>query len=183
MLVSLQEPAPIQACMPHRHRHARNITPRVRRLPWRSWLLSSASLGGSLFCSRTCPEQGSHTVVLDGSLFEKEQGGHTFALEPHGGATAGGPIPGIAHFRHGKVRPRHPLPHRDHAHHPFRVAAGKKARPSWEKCHAGRAAAEKRARVESALMAASLKAYVCSGTRCGRRRVVCAAAARCGTKS
>ena len=83
----------------------------------------SASLGGSLFCSWTCPEQGSHTVVLDGSLFEKEQGGHTFALEPHGGATAGYPIPGIAHFRHGKVRPRHPLPHRDHVHHPFLVAA------------------------------------------------------------
>ena len=39
-----------------------------------------ASRGGSLFCSWTCPEQGSHTVVLDGSLFEKEQGGHTFAL-------------------------------------------------------------------------------------------------------
>ena len=27
--------------------------------------------------------------------------------------------------RHGKLRPRHPLPHRDHAHHPFLVAAGK----------------------------------------------------------
>ena len=77
-------------------------------------------------------------MVLDGSLFEKEQGGHTFALEPHGGATAGYPIPGIAHFRHGKVRPRHPLPHRDHAHHSFLVAAGKdKARPPWEKGMAG----------------------------------------------
>ena len=30
----------------------------------------------------------SHTVVLDGSLFEKEQGGHTFSFEPHGAATA-----------------------------------------------------------------------------------------------
>jgi len=30
----------------------------------------------------------SHTVVLDGSLFEKEQGGHTFSCEPHGAATA-----------------------------------------------------------------------------------------------
>jgi hypothetical protein len=29
----------------------------------------------------------SHTVVLDGSLFEKEQGGHTFSFEPHGAAT------------------------------------------------------------------------------------------------
>ena len=30
----------------------------------------------------------SHTVVLDGSLFEKEQGGHTFSFEPRGAATA-----------------------------------------------------------------------------------------------
>jgi hypothetical protein len=30
----------------------------------------------------------SHTVVLDGSLFEKEQGGHTFSFEPQGAATA-----------------------------------------------------------------------------------------------
>ena len=30
----------------------------------------------------------SHTVVLDGSLFEKEQGGHTSSFEPHGAATA-----------------------------------------------------------------------------------------------
>jgi hypothetical protein len=43
----------------------------------------------------TCPEQGSHTEVLDGSLFEKEQGGHTFALEPNGLATACCASPGI----------------------------------------------------------------------------------------
>ena len=30
----------------------------------------------------------SHTVVLDGSLFEKEQGGQTFSFEPHGAAMA-----------------------------------------------------------------------------------------------
>ena len=59
------------------------------RLPGRLRLLSSASLGGSLFCSGTCQEQGSHTVVLDGSLFEKEQGGHTFGHGPHGAATLG----------------------------------------------------------------------------------------------
>ena len=41
-------------------------------------LLSSGILGGSLFCSWTCPGQGSHTAVLDGSLFEEAQGGHTF---------------------------------------------------------------------------------------------------------
>ena len=28
-------------------------------------------------------------MVLDGSLFEKEQGGHTFGLGPHGAATLG----------------------------------------------------------------------------------------------
>ena len=48
----------------------------------------TASLGGSLFCSRTCPEQGSHSVVFDGSLFQKEQGGHTLSFEPRGAATA-----------------------------------------------------------------------------------------------
>ena len=53
------------------------------RLPGRLRVLSSASLGGSIFCSWTCPEQGSHIVVLDGSLFEKEQGGHTFGHGPH----------------------------------------------------------------------------------------------------
>ena len=57
--------------------------------------------------------------------------------------------------RHGKLRPRHPLPHRDQAHHPFLVAAGKKARQHRKKCHVGTAAAEKRAPVESAFMAAS----------------------------
>ena len=30
----------------------------------------------------------SHTVVVDGSLFQKEQGGHTCSFEPHGAATA-----------------------------------------------------------------------------------------------
>jgi hypothetical protein len=41
-----------------------------------------------------------------------------------------------------------------HSSQPFLVAAGKdKARPPWEKCHAGMSAAEKRARLESALMA------------------------------
>ena len=30
----------------------------------------------------------SHTVVLDGSLFEKEQGGQTVSFEPHGAARA-----------------------------------------------------------------------------------------------
>jgi hypothetical protein len=59
------------------------------RLPGRLRVLSSASLGGSIFCSWTCPEQGSHIVVLDGSLFEKEQGGHTFGHGPHGAATLG----------------------------------------------------------------------------------------------
>ena len=49
---------------------------------------TTASLGGSLFCSWTCPEQGSHSVVLDDSLFDKEQGGHTFSFEPRGAATA-----------------------------------------------------------------------------------------------
>ena len=95
MLASLQEPAQPQARMHHKRKHARNINPRFWRLPGGLRLLSSASLGGSLFCSWTCPEQGSHTVVLDGSLFEKEQGGHTFALEPHGAATARCPIPRV----------------------------------------------------------------------------------------
>ena len=89
MLASLQEPAQTQARMQHEDKHARNINTRFWRLPERPLLLSSASLGGSLFCSGTCPEQGSHTVVLDGSLFEKEQGGHTFGLGPHGAATFG----------------------------------------------------------------------------------------------
>ena len=53
------------------------------RLPGGLLLLLSGILGGSLFCSWTCPEQGSHTAVLDGSLFEKEQGGHTFGHGPH----------------------------------------------------------------------------------------------------
>ena len=48
------------------------------RLPGGLRVLSSGMLGGSLFCSWTCPEQGSHTAVLDGSLFEEAQGGHTF---------------------------------------------------------------------------------------------------------
>ena len=76
-----------------------------------------ASHGGSLFCSWTCPEQGSHTVGLDGSLFKKEQGGHTFSLEPHGAAMACCPIPGIPRGQpcikieegrggHGQYRPR-----------------------------------------------------------------------------
>ena len=60
------------------------------RLPGGLRLLLSGILGGSLFCSWTCPEQGSHTAVLDGSLFEKEQGGHTFVPRPHGAATIGG---------------------------------------------------------------------------------------------
>jgi hypothetical protein len=34
-------------------------------------------------------------VGLDGSLFKKEQGGHTFSPEPHGAATACSPIPGV----------------------------------------------------------------------------------------
>jgi hypothetical protein len=89
MLASLQEPAQTQAHMHHKHKHARNINTRFWRLPERPLLLSSASLGGSLFCSWTCPEQGSHTEVLDGSLFEKEQGGHTFGHGPHGVATLG----------------------------------------------------------------------------------------------
>ena len=38
--------------------------------------------GLAVFCA-------SHTVVLDGSLFEKEQGGHTFGHGPHGTATLG----------------------------------------------------------------------------------------------
>ena len=37
---------------------------------------------------------------LDGSLFKKEQGGHTFSLEPHGAAMACCPIPGIPHGLH-----------------------------------------------------------------------------------
>ena len=52
-----------------------------------------ASHGGSLFCSWTCPEQGSHTVGVDGSLFKKEQGGHTFSLEPHRTARPAGRAP------------------------------------------------------------------------------------------
>ena len=54
----------------------------------------------------------------------------------------------MAHiFRHGKLRPRHPLPHRAHVHHPFLVAAGKdKAKPPRKKCHDGSVAADKRAR-------------------------------------
>ena len=87
MLVSLQEPAQTQARRQHKLKHARNVNP---------------LLGGSLEgcgCSRreflevasfVCPEQGSHTAVLDGSLFEKEQGGHTFVPRPHGAATIGG---------------------------------------------------------------------------------------------
>ena len=78
-----------------RHKRARNRNPLRWRLPRLPQGPMSASLGGSLFCSWTCPEQGSHTVVLDGSLFKKEQGGHTFALEPHGVATACYPIPGF----------------------------------------------------------------------------------------
>ena len=60
------------------------------RLPGGLRVLSSGMLGGSLFCSWTCPEQGSHTAVLDGSLFEEEQGGHTFLHGPYGAATLGG---------------------------------------------------------------------------------------------
>ena len=60
------------------------------RLPGGLRLLLSGILGGSLFCSWTCPEQGSHTAVLDGSLVEKEQGSHTFVPRPHGAATIGG---------------------------------------------------------------------------------------------
>jgi hypothetical protein len=86
MLVSLPEPAQTHARMHHKHKHARNINP---------------LLGGSLEgCGCSCreflevasfvPEQGSHTAVLDGSLFEKEQGGHTFVPRPHGAATIGG---------------------------------------------------------------------------------------------
>ena len=71
-----------------RHKRARNRNPLRWRRPRLPLWPMSASLGGSLFCSWTCPEQGSHTVVLDGSLFEKEQGGHTFSFEPRGAATA-----------------------------------------------------------------------------------------------
>ena len=85
MLASLQEPAQTQARMHHKPKHARNINP-----------LFGGSLEGC-GCSRRqvlevasfVPGQGSHTVVLDGSLFEKEQGGHTFGLGPHGSATFG----------------------------------------------------------------------------------------------
>ena len=74
MLASMQEPAQTQARMHHKHKHARNMNP-----------LCGGSLEGCC-CSRRealevasfVPGQGSHTVVLDGSLFEKEQGGHTF---------------------------------------------------------------------------------------------------------
>ena len=66
-------------------------------------------------------------------------------------------------LRHGKLRPRHPLPHRFHVHRPFLVAAGRTKPGSTrkglqlqqEKCHVGMAAAEKRARLKSAFMAAS----------------------------
>ena len=94
-----------------------------------------ASHGGSLFCSWTCPEQGSHTVGLDGSLFNKEQGGHTFSSEPHGAATAWYPSP---------MSPCGP----PCINHRRLVAAGKdKARLPRKKCHVGRAAAENRGRV------------------------------------
>ena len=78
-----------------RHKRARNRNPLRWRRPRLPLWPMSASLGGSLFCSWTCPEQGSHTVVLDGSLFKKEQGGHTCALEPHEAATACCPMPGF----------------------------------------------------------------------------------------
>ena len=43
-------------------------------------------------------------------------------------------------LRHGKLRPRHPLPHRDHVHHPFLVAAGRTKPGSTRKvpCRHGR---------------------------------------------
>ena len=86
MLASLQEPAQTQARMHHEYKHARNRNP-----------LCGGSLEGC-GCSRRqvlevasfVPGQGSHTAVLDGSLFEKEQGGHTFGHGPHGAATFGG---------------------------------------------------------------------------------------------
>jgi hypothetical protein len=57
--------------------------------------------------------------------------------------------------RHGKLRPRHPLPHRDHAHHPFLVAAGKTKPGSKGKSAVSARPPQKRAPVESAFMAAS----------------------------
>ena len=85
MLASLQEPAQTQASMHHEDKHPRNINP-----------LCGGSLEGC-GCSRRevlevasfVPGQGGHTVVLDGFLFEKEPGGHTFGLGPHGEATFG----------------------------------------------------------------------------------------------
>ena len=56
--------------------------------------------------------------------------------------------------RHGKLRPRHPRPHRGNAHHPFLVAAGKKARQHRKSAMSARPP-QKRAPVESAFMAAS----------------------------
>ena len=43
-------------------------------------------------------------------------------------------------LRHGKLRPRHPLRHRDHVHHPFLVAAGRTKPGSTRKvpCRHGR---------------------------------------------
>ena len=54
-----------------RHKRARNRNPLRWRRPRLPLWPMSASLGGSLFCSWTCPEQGSHTAVLDGSSFKK----------------------------------------------------------------------------------------------------------------
>ena len=45
-------------------------------------MLSLASHGGSLFCSWTCPEHGSHTEVLDGSLFEKNKVATPLGTDP-----------------------------------------------------------------------------------------------------
>jgi hypothetical protein len=102
----------------HRTFHTFGHGSHVRRVGWSPCRKeSTGKTSSSSSSSPSFPEQGSHTVGLDGSLFKKEQGGHTFSLEPHGAATACCPIPGIPRGQpcvkieggrggHGQHRPR-----------------------------------------------------------------------------